>query len=317
MEQNYIKVQAIYRKLKEAENSDRTIYLSGAVGFGKTAAVSYFYRRKPHFVLSGAQGYLPDMPKPSDITPQIVVIDDISWITEQQSRDYIKDLVANTDKHVVLIGRSAVPSWLRIMSVQENFLLADERDLMFTRQEAESFLADKNIKLPLEQLLSLVSDAKGHALSIVFAAYHMAGGEPYSSKIVEAVKLDNFHYYDSAFYEKWDEPMRQVLLALCQYETFTIEMAETITGNDQIPILLEKAMEVGSFLVKLDEENYAYRNQLRAYFNWKQSMVYTPKEKQKNFERAALYYELHNKIGGEGERKIYCCKKCEYSRGRR
>ncbi|WP_167957552.1 LuxR C-terminal-related transcriptional regulator [Anaerosporobacter faecicola] len=304
LDSEYIKVSAIYKKLKEAENSHRVIYISGAVGFGKTAAVGYYLRKKTYLLLSGSSGSLSEMPDMKEIAQKTIVIDDISWITDPYSKEYIRNIIRKSRKQIILIGRSKVPSWLQVTSVENHFLLADERDLAFTNTEMKTFLESRGIELPQEQTKQIMEDVLGHPLSMIFVASHLAGGELYNQVILEATRLDLFHYYDIAFYDKWDEEMRQVLLALCQYETFTVEMAETITGNNRIPLLFEKAMEVGTFLTKLDEKNYMYRKPLRLYLKWKQNMVYSEKEKKENYERAALYYQLHNHI----EDALYCYK---------
>ena len=180
--------------------------------------------------------------------------------------------------------------------MEQSFLLADERDLIFSIKETEEYLLQKGIILPPKQLARLYEDTCGHPLSIIFAAHHLAGREPYTDKVFEAVKLDNYHYYDEAFWEKWEVEMREVLLALCQYENFTLEFAQTVTGNNRIPALFEQAMSVGSFLSKQDDETYTYRKQIRTYFQWKQGIVCTEKERKRNLKRAALYYKRHNQI---------------------
>ena len=94
----------------------------------------------------------------------------------------------------------------------------------------------------------------------------------------------------------WDKDVRDILLAVCQYDTFTIKMTQMITGNSQVPILFEKAMSLGNFLTKLDEHTFCYRRQLKTYFKWKQALVYSQEQLCSNYEHAALYYELEDQI---------------------
>lgn len=105
-----MKIQTIYQKLRQAEKENRTIYIGGAVGYGKTAAVNYFYRNKPVRRLSGKIGCFAEMPKAKDITEQIILFDDISWVTDPDSRDYIRKMATESEKHILLIGRSALPA---------------------------------------------------------------------------------------------------------------------------------------------------------------------------------------------------------------
>ncbi|NCB94095.1 MAG: hypothetical protein EOM40_16270 [Clostridia bacterium] len=293
---DYTKVSAIYKKIKEAENDHRVIYISGAVGFGKTTAVKYYFRRKAYLYLSGRDGYLESRPKTETIRQNVIVIDDISWITDGESQDYIRNIAASEEKQVVLIGRSTVPPWLRITSIEKNFVLADERDLVMDEAEIRKFLDDRNIITSDIERKDIIRQTRGHALTLLYIAYYMAGGIPYSKEIEEKVRQDFFHYCDYAFFEKWDDEMKEVLLAVCQYPEFTVEMAEMITGNSRIPSLLEYAFAVGSFMIKKNDGVYAYRFTLQRYLRWKQSVVYTKEQLKENYERAALYYEIHDQI---------------------
>lgn len=296
MELTYVKVAAIYRKLKDSEDRKCPIYISGAVGFGKTSAVEYYYRRKAHLVLSGDNGSLEHMPEPSSISKDVVVIDGVSWITDSNSMNYIIDLLSSYEGHIVLIGRSTVPGWLRLASVEHRFMYADERDLALSLEETKTVLERYDVDIPEDQINKMHKTCIGNPLATIYCAYHMRGVNMYSPAIWEAARLDLFHYYDRAFYEKWDEEMCEMLLALCQYDTFTIEMAMMITGNNRIPILFEMALAVGTFLDKIDRTTYCYRLPLREFLKWKQSLVYTENEQKENYERAAMYYEMHNQI---------------------
>lgn len=52
---NYIKVEAIQSKLKAASRNNQILYICGSVGMGKTAAVEYYFRRKPHVIFPAAR----------------------------------------------------------------------------------------------------------------------------------------------------------------------------------------------------------------------------------------------------------------------
>lgn len=312
MEAVYIKVPAVYKKIKDAENEKRVIYISGAVGYGKTAAVEYYYRRKSYLLLSGVEGYLDEMPNPQNLKAEVVIFDDTSWLTDEKSKKYIIDMISREEKQIIIIGRSRIPSWLRVVSMEKHFIFADERDLTWSKKEAAKLFEIRGIQTAKEEFDQVVKMCMGHPLAYIYTAYRMESGIHYSESITAEVWLDLYHYFDHACYEKWDNEMREVLLALCQYDTFTVEMAEMISGNNQVPVLFERAMNVGTFLEKKDAENYVYRYALREYFKWKQAIIYTKKQMRENYERAALYYEIHDQIEqalkyynlGENQEKI-------------
>ncbi|NCD03643.1 MAG: hypothetical protein EOM00_11770, partial [Clostridia bacterium] len=295
-EKDYIKVGAIYKKLKAAEENHQPIYISGAVGFGKTAAVSYYFRRKPHLYLSGEKGYLENRPEEAAIKQSAVVIDDISWIMDRESQEYIVELAKSSEKFVVIIGRGRIPSWLRLVSVEQNFVLADERELALTEKETVKFLERQKIQISDAEVKSITTDTFGHPLSILFVTDHMKGGFPYSQEVLEAARRDLFHYYDHAFYEKWDSELCELLLSVCQYPTFTVEMAGILTGNDRIEHLLEYTMSLGTFMIYHGDGVYSYRQALQKYMKWKQALVCSKDQILENYEKAASYFESKGEI---------------------
>lgn len=308
----YIKVPAIYKKFQLSEEMGVPIYISGSVGYGKTAAMEYYYRKQAHLVLSGEQGYLSTMPEICDIKQRVIIFDDISWITDEASKDYIIELIRNRksyNKQIVLIGRSPLPAWLREISLLDNFVTAGEQDLMFGELETKKFLESRGINALKEEISQINKDSYGYPLALEFLTYQLKNkmsvniesavekeGCGYDSAIVSQVFLDMFHYYDKALYEKWDFRMREMLLEMCQYPKFTVAMVEMITTCNNVPQLLEYAMSVGTFLTKLDEETYACRTHLQQYLQWKQSVTYTSDMIKENYNRGAHYYEMTNQI---------------------
>jgi hypothetical protein len=74
--------------------------------------VKYYYKNKHVLVLSGNSGTLSDMPDVDTIRCTTVIIDDISWLTDVSSRDYVIKLLETGGKHVILIGRASFPLWM-------------------------------------------------------------------------------------------------------------------------------------------------------------------------------------------------------------
>lgn len=148
MMESIIKVPAIYKKLKLAEKEKIPIYIKGAVGFGKTSAVEYYYRNKSVIKINGKSGSLSEMNNINEIKKSTIIIDDISWITDINSKEYIKRLLKdNNNNHMVLIGRSSIPEWLHESLITKNFIMADERDLVFDEKIIKAFFESNNIEI--------------------------------------------------------------------------------------------------------------------------------------------------------------------------
>ncbi|MCR5685061.1 MAG: hypothetical protein K6G81_06505 [Lachnospiraceae bacterium] len=105
----YIKVAAAYDKLKKAEESFRPVIITAAHGWGKSAAVKYYYRRKNPLILDCSSGNLLERPNPDSIRRSIIIIDNMQWLTEEQSITYIHTLLQRNEKQIVLITQGNVP----------------------------------------------------------------------------------------------------------------------------------------------------------------------------------------------------------------
>ncbi len=296
MNNRYIKIPAIYNKLKTAEESGYPLYLSAPVGYGKTSALRYYCRKKSVLWLSGEGGRLPELPSPGRINEQIVVIDDITWITDENSRNYINELIERGDKLVLMSGRARLPEWLKASCIRHRFILADKKDLELDAAQTEKLLDTFQVKLLQEQITEINRNTKGHALSTLMVAYQMQNKDSYSEVVREAARLDVFHYYDKAFYEKWPSDMKRLLMAVANFDSFNVEFAEFVAEIEQAVKLFHTAMAIGDFLIKHEDGTYEMLPMLRLYLLWKQSLEENRDLQKGVLARAGLYYEKRDRI---------------------
>lgn len=292
----YIKVPAIYKKLKMAEESGCPVYLSAPVGYGKTSALRYYYRKKSILWLNGEEGILKEQPSPETIKQQIVVIDDITWITDESSRKYINELIQRREKQVIMSGRARLPEWLKPSCIRQSFLMADKRDLELDVVQTGKLLEAFQVILPQEQIIQIRQDTKGHALCTLMIAYQMQNKDSYSEIVREAARLDVFQYYNYVLYDKWPTDMRNLLMAVANFKSFCVELAEYVAETTQATSLLYMAMTIGDFLIKHEEGTYEMLPMLRQYLLWKQSLEENRDIQIKVFTRAAFYYENNDLI---------------------
>ena len=294
---DYVRVPAINRKLREAEKENRTIIVSSPVGFGKTAAVQYFYRRKSALWLTGASCALSEMPAIGEIKQSTVIIDDVQWITDDESKEYIGRLIDDGRCHVVLISRSKLPKWLKPAFVMYKFHTADEKDLALDTDAAAKLLANFNVELPHEQVMRIVRDTAGHALSIVMIALNMQNKSEYNQDIKETARIDVYHYYDKTLYDMWPKDMIELFEAVSPFEKFSIELAEYITEKPGAMAIIDQAMSIGDFLTVDAERNFRMRNMLQDYLQWKIKTIDSGEMIIVAYRRAAEYFEEHEMTG--------------------
>ena len=63
----YIRVPAVWDKLRLAEETFRPVLMLATAGWGKTAAADYYYRKRAVLRLSGLSGALDAMPDPDRV----------------------------------------------------------------------------------------------------------------------------------------------------------------------------------------------------------------------------------------------------------
>ncbi|MDD3362056.1 MAG: LuxR C-terminal-related transcriptional regulator [Hespellia sp.] len=296
MEEQFIKVPALFQKLKQAEKEHCLLYIKALGGYGKSTAVQHYLRKKPHLTISGVEGFFDTMPLPETIHQPVVVIDDISFLKEEESITYLGTLLEQPDIWFILIGRSPLPLWLQEKLLSRRILFAVEKDLMWNPQQTRKFLADFEVEVTPEEAEQIAKDTVGHAVTIKLLAQRMREGLPYGAEAAEKTRIDLYHYLDYAFFEQWDEELKQAMLRLAGFDSFTLPMAQMITGCENTSLLLEKAMTLSEFLQSDGQGRYQMRSILREYLMWKQNSELTKEQCDNIYYNAGLYFELQGDI---------------------
>jgi LuxR family maltose regulon positive regulatory protein len=267
------------------------VYISAVAGWGKSAAVKYYYENKPVLVLSGNSGTLSDMPDIDAIRRGTVVIDDISWLTDVSSRDYVIKLLAEGGKNVVLIGRASFPQWMSELMLQHDFLRIGEKDLQFGMDEIAEYMKKKVLALTDEELAEVLKKTYGYLSMVAMYSEYIGVGESIDGRMYTAVCRNLGGYFDRIFFSRWENDVQQMLLFLCQYSRFTLPMAELLTGSKDTYRNLRYCYHVGSFLIKIDDNTWAFREHFTDFLKWKQRALWTEEMFLENYRRAALYFE--------------------------
>lgn len=296
MQNKYVKNKRIYSMIGLAEKNHQILFMSAQTGFGKTAAVRYYYRRKPVLYLSGESGALSEMPKFHTIQQKTIVIDDLSWIKDESSEQYVRNLIENASQQIILIGRSGIPSWLKRESIEHHFLILDRNDFLMSTDETRQMLESFGVASDDRTVRTVYKEMLGYALGVQMIAQRMADGEELNQTLLKNANEDCYHYFDQQLYERWDPDMRRLLLIMAEFPEFDLKMAELVAARHDAATLIERAVAVGSFLVVNQDDRYEMQLMLRNYFIWKREQVLSTSEQEEIFNRAGLYYELEEEI---------------------
>ena len=289
----YIRVPAAGKKLKLAEQEFRPVYMSAAAGCGKTAAARYVSRRRPALWLSARSGGLPERPPLSSIRRSLVIVDDLQWLREEDSRDYVRALLHTPGIQTFLLSRGAVPVWLVGEEMELDFVHISEQDLRLTGECVRQFFAQKGLK-PEEADLALVEEAaQGYPYALLKYAGYMEHGEHFSEAMRQAVWEDVYRLWDATVFAEWENFYRDTVLAVCPYEVFSEEMMRLLTGSSHTREIIEYCRTMTHQLSVNMDGSYALRPEIRRFLLWKRQADWPEEKQRENYRRAALYYEIN------------------------
>lgn len=296
MDHPYVPIPAVLLKFKKADKSRCPLYMSAPIGFGKTASLIAYYRPKGALFLSGLSGALDAMPDFHEIHQKYIIIDDITWIRDEASQNYIIHLVDQKDKQIIMAGRARLPEWLKISFIKHEFVIVDEYTLSLTLREVKKFLEAYRVELPEEIVQCITKDTKGHALSLSMISYQMRNRKDYDDAVREAARIDVFHYYNSALLPHFSLEMREMLAALSYFPCFNNELAQMVTCSSHVEMILNEARTIGDFIIRHEDGHYEMRRMLSQYFQWLLSLEHDEKREQDILSKAGNYFEIHDQV---------------------
>lgn len=294
---SYIRVPKVQEKLKKAESLFLPVVMMAPSGWGKTAAVENFYKRKASLVLHCREDGLEKKPEIRGIKQTIVIIEDAQWLREEEDYDYVRELLREGGRQILILTRGAFPKYLSREEQDYNFVRIPESDFAFGEDEVKKYFVDRGVEIDEEDVPKVTEASRGYPRAVFYYTNHMVGGVRFSDMICRMVWEDIYHLWDGMMYEQWTGEFREFALAVCQYEEFTVEMAVFLTGNQRIPDVLDYCRTVMKQIELKADGCYSIREETRGFFIWKQKLCWTEEMIMENYRKGASYYELHGDIG--------------------
>lgn len=295
MEQ-YVMLPAIKKKL--AQSKERILYLYGVAGCGKTTAVMYHLQKKKYKYFIANEITEDEFDEGADLIKDIVVIDDLQWVEDETQKRLIRELCKQKENNLILMGRGYLPEWLADIALYKSFLQCDESNFTFGKKEVAE-LADKmKIKISDEVLDYILSETEGYIVGIKLILNHMEAGEDsyHDIKLRQQILKEAYAYIDRACFDVWDRELKEILLPLAYFDSFSIEMAELITGKKGVGRIIQYANSVGSFLRQTEEGQWELTKRVRGFLKWKCTHVYSKEDYAQFYRQAALYYKMQGNL---------------------
>ena len=292
----YVRLPAVMAKLDRAAQSFCPVIMLAPAGWGKTAAVRHYYRNKPALWLSGLSGRLSEAPPIQSIRQSVVIVDDVSWLEDEASQQYVLDLLRQGGRQVLLLGRGRFPAWLAPVAFEVDFVRVTHRDLAMQGPQIQALFEESGVPLSAEAFRLIETALHGYPPAVCLCLRHAEQGQSVDRAMFAEIRIELFHYYEKAFYQLWKPPVQEMLLTLCPFSSFSPEMAEYLTGSPSIPEYLEYCRGVGSFLERRSPTCWVLLDDLRAFLQWKQALVWPRERILENYRKAASFYEMRDQL---------------------
>ena len=305
----YIKPKKAWRLLKTADDENVTAYIYGVSGTGKSELITHYLSKRKYSLLQAGTITAEDLEVPEGTVRKIVVIDDmheLTWEEDDEIRNAIFRLIMREDVWVILAGRCPVSPWLSSIRFREGFYIIDETMLIMDMQSIRKYVEQTQMVLTEDQKKRLARETGGmpFALCVAMTMYYELGYEKglndqeydeYSRKVTEQM----WNYLEFHVYDNWDIQMQEFLMKISIVNTFTIRLAEMITGANDAENLIEHARWMGNFLnehVEADGEKiYELRDHMRLSMQRRMHRKYTKEQIKSVYENAGLFYQLADK----------------------
>ncbi len=292
---NYCKPKAAYKKLKTAKQTHKNIYIRAMLGFGKTALIQHALKDEEYLYFSAKNGrFEPDI-EDCPLTAPILVFDDLSFLTDEYGRVFVREQLRSSQHLVIMLGRSQLPKWLKLCYYESPFLFIEEEDLRLSDEELHAYLTKQSVKLPFEIIQQLNKRIHGYPVIATMLALHLKNGETYSDELHAEVVKDFNAYLDYELYQRWEPSIYQFVLQTSIVDSFNYKLAEMITGRNDVEVIIEQILDIGKFLTE-EHGEFSMPPFLRMNLRERLSKEYTKQQRNDLYYNAGLYYEMYENI---------------------
>ena len=235
------------RKLRNAAAHNNSVYLYGATGYGKTSIVASVFDPACALWIDCDDGTdnIPEQLQGCCST-RYTVFDNLHRLEDAALQKEIVQLAGKDGCPMVLIGRAPLPAWLSVLALQSKLTIIPEDDLRVTDGELAEVCASLGLRLKPQRIQELLDINEGNIMALGLFLRRIQQGEADGKALEEAMRKDFKAYLDEGVVSHWSRDIQDFLMQVCVVDSFTLPMAEYITGDDGCALLLSRANAPGA-----------------------------------------------------------------------
>lgn len=291
MNGNILIKPSVQQKFDRVMQSGRILFFSAPCGFGKTVVANALLRKwrtlclradAPDFSLQA----LPD-------EWDILLIDDFQLLQEQETSQTLCELIrANPARRFVFLSRGVPPAYLTAFQYTGLMTTLEPDDLLFDHEDIRNFFASCKVAVTESEINGILKESIGYPLGVAITARQMSDGKPFSPELTARAYREVFTYFEAAVYNRFDLPVRRLLLELSLFEDFDMEMVRMVSGDPRAGERMDWLLRHTTMLRYDSRERFHFWAGFRAFLLWEMDREYTEEKRKALFSRGGLYYEL-------------------------
>lgn len=292
----YITPTRAWRKIKASVNLCQPLYIYGISTIGKTELVRQFFSKKRYLYYSIANGEFPtDIPEADEETPTIVILDDLSLLFDHERRQEVIKLILRRDIQLIMLSRCHVPEWLFSIYIKSGFTIIEESDLCLDRNIIMDYFSRNGVTVSEHDVDYIISQTRGNAFAVCYLMRRLKEGMTFDETLFREIRERFISYIEKNIVSQWDSELSDFLTQISVVDEFDEGLAEYITGNKHVGVLLKKVQEIGNFLTKIDN-TYTIMPIVLTTLRARAEKNFGKKRINEYMYNAGLYYETHDEL---------------------
>lgn len=291
MNGNILIKPSVQQKFDHVMQSGRILFFSAPCGFGKTVVANALLRKGRTLCLrADAPDFsLQALPDEWDI----LLIDDFQLLQEQETSQILCELIrANPARRFVFLSRGVPPAYLTAFQYTGLMTTLEPDDLLFDHEDIRNFFASCKVAVTESEINGILKESFGYPLGVAITARQMSDGKPFSPELTARAYREVFAYFEAAVYNRFDLPVRRLLLELSPFEDFDMEMVRMVSGDPRAGERMDWLLRHTTMLRYDSRERFHFWAGFRAFLLWEMDREYTEEKRKALFSRGGLYYEL-------------------------
>ena len=242
--------QEALRRLQAAMERDVSVYLYGATGFGKTSVVEQALgRESARWICCGdTEDQVMKQLEGCDAA-EVVVLEDLQCMESAMLQRKIVQMIAKEGFRMVMISRTRLPAWASALTLQAEIAILSEEALRVTEGELMAICASLGLRLSPERARLWIRRTEGNAMALNLLIRRLQQGEGDDDALAEEIRRAFMDYLDEEIVSHWSRDVQTFLMQISVVDAFTQEMAQAITGDDDVSLLISRVQRTGNLLL--------------------------------------------------------------------